>query len=362
MKNILKISTLALLLFAGVSCENDDQTIATPSGGPELITPLDGSAYVLLPENATNEATTLVWNHADYDVQTEVNYDVEVALAGTDFTTIIPAGSTTSRFLVWTVEGLNTVALEAGLIPYTAGDLDVRIKSSLGSNDDLPSYSNVITLTITPYTTDLPKLAVPGNHQGWNAGNAPLLAASDFGRTDFEGYVWLDGEFKFVAQSADGTFNFPPAGGPDYGDNGDFSGILAETGESNCTAIAGYYRVRANTGAITAQNLDGMTYSTTAVSWGIIGAATPTGWDSDTDFTYNPTTKKLEIASIALVPGNFKFRGNNAWNNGFDLGTVNADGYLVDGGDLTFSGAAGNYKVILDLSNPRRYTYELIAL
>ena len=105
MKNILKISTLALLLFAGVSCENDDQTIATPSGGPELITPLDGSAYVLLPENATNEATTLVWNHADYDVQTEVNYDVEVALAGTDFTTIIPAGSTTSRFVVWTVEG-----------------------------------------------------------------------------------------------------------------------------------------------------------------------------------------------------------------------------------------------------------------
>lgn len=362
MKNILKISTLALLLFAGVSCENDDQTIATPSGGPELITPLDGSAYVLLPENATNEATTLVWNHADYDVQTEVNYDVEVALAGTDFTTIIPAGSTTSRFMVWTVEALNAVALEAGLIPYTAGDLDVRIKSSLGSNDDLPSYSNVITLTITPYTTDLPKLAVPGNHQGWNAGNAPLLAASDFGRTDFEGYVWLDGEFKFVAQSADGTFNFPPAGGPDYGDNGDFSGILAETGESNCTAIAGYYRVRANTGAITAQNLDGMTYSTTAVSWGIIGAATPTGWDSDTDFTYNPTTKKLEIASIALVPGNFKFRGNNAWSNGFDLGTVNADGYLVDGGDLTFSGAAGNYKVILDLSNPRRYTYELIAL
>lgn len=362
MKNLLKISTLALLLFAGVSCENDDQTIATPSGGPELITPLDGSTYVLLPENATNEATTLVWNHADYDVQTEINYDVEVALAGTDFATIVPAGSTSNRFIVWTVEALNAVALEAGLIPYNAGDLEVRIKSSLGANDDLPDYSNVITLTITPYPTDLPKLAVPGDHQGWNAGNAPLIAASDFGRTDFEGYVWLDGEFKFVAQSADGTFNFPPAGGPDYGDNGDFSGILAETGELNCTAIAGYYRVRANTGAITVENPEGMTYSTTAVSWGIIGAATPTGWDSDTDFTYNPTTKKLEIASIALVPGAFKFRGNNAWSNGFDLGTVDADGYLQPGGDLTFSGTAGNYKVILDLSNPRKYTYELIAL
>ena len=89
--------------------------------------------------------------------------------------------------------------------------------------------------------------------------------------------------------------------------------------------------------------------------------ATPTGWDSDTDFVYNSTTKKLEIASIALVPGNFKFRGNNAWSNGFDYGTVNTDGYLVEGGDLTFNGAAGNYKVVLDLSNPRKYTYSITA-
>ncbi|WP_333808947.1 SusE domain-containing protein [Flavobacterium sp.] len=351
MKNLLKISTLTLLLFASVSCENDDQTIATPSGGPQLLTPLDGSSYVLLPQNATNEATTLVWNHADYSVQTEINYEVEVALSGTDFETIVSAGSTTNRFIVWTVEALNGVALQAGLIPYVAGDLDVRIKSSLGSNNDLPNYSNVITITVTPFTTDLPKLAVPGNHQGWSPGTAPRIAASGFGQTDYEGYVWLDGEFKFVAPNGSGVFEW---GNTDWGDNGDFSGILAETGESNCSAVTGYYRVRANTTTLT--------YTTTAVSWGIIGSATPTGWDSDTDLIYNPTTKKLEIASIALVPGAFKFRGNNAWSNGFDLGTVNADGYLVDGGDLTFSGPAGNYKVILDLSNPRRYTYELIAL
>ncbi len=351
MKNLLKISTLALLFFAGVSCENDDQTIATPSGGPQLLTPLDGSSYVLLPENATNEATTLVWNHADYDVQTEVNYDVEVALSGTNFATIIPAGSTNNRFVVWTVEALNGVALQAGLVPYTAGDLDIRIKSSLGSNEDMVAYSNIIKLTITPFTTDLPQLAVPGNHQGWSPGTAPRIAASGFGQTDYEGYVWLDGEFKFVAPNGSGVYDW---GNTDWGDNGDFTEILVETGESNCTAVTGYYRVKANTSTLT--------YSTTAVSWGIIGSATPTGWDSDTDLTYNPTTKKLEIASIALVPGAFKFRGNNAWSNGFDLGTVNADGFLVDGGDLTFSGAAGNYKVILDLSNPRRYTYELIAL
>lgn len=351
MKKIFRISTLALLLIAGVSCENDDQTIAAASGGPELITPLTGSTYVLDPLQGSNEITTLVWNHADYSVQTEVNYEVQVALAGTNFATVISAGSTTNRFVVWTHEALNAVALEAGLIPFTAGDLNVRVKSALGSNAEMTAYSNTITIRVTPYTLDLPTIAVPGNHQGWSPGTAPLLAASGFGATDYEGYVKLDGEFKFVAPNASGVFEW---GNTDWGDDGTFSGALVATNESNCTATAGYYRVRANTTTLT--------YTAAPVSWGIIGAATPTGWDSDTDLIYNSTTKKLEIASIALVPGAFKFRGNNDWGNGFDLGTVNADGYLVDGGDLTFSGPAGNYKVILDLSNPRRYTYELIAL
>lgn len=354
MKNLLKIGALAILFIANVSCENDDQTIINPSGGPELLTPLTGSAYVLNPATASAEVTTLVWNHADYGVQTEINYEVEFSLADTEFAVITSGGLTNNRFITFTHESLNAIALSAGLTPYTAGDLNLRIKSSLGTNEDVIAYSNVVTITVTPYTTDLPKLAVPGNHQGWSDANnfesAPRIAASGFGETDYEGYMWLDGEFKFLAPNG-ATFAW---GNTDYGDNGDFSGILVETGESNCSAIAGFYRVRANT--------TDLTYTTTAVSWGIIGSATPTGWDSDTDLTYNPTTKKLEIASIALVPGAFKFRGNNAWSNGFDLGTVNADGFLVDGGDLTFSGAAGNYKVILDLSNPRRYTYELIAL
>ena len=39
-------------------------------------------------------------------VQTEVNYEVQVALSGTDFATIVSAGTTTNRFMVLTVEQL----------------------------------------------------------------------------------------------------------------------------------------------------------------------------------------------------------------------------------------------------------------
>ena len=360
MKKILKLSTLALLLIAGVSCENDDQKMASPSGGPELLTPLDGSSYVLDPAAGTNEVTTLVWNHADYSVQTEVNYDVEVALAGTDFATTVAGGSTTNRFVVWSHEALNTVALEAGLTPYTAGDLEVRIKSSLGSNAEMVAYSNVITITITPYTTDLPKIAVPGNHQGWRPPTAPLMASSGFGQTNFEGYISLDGEFKFLRPKADGTFDWD-GDSADWGDDGTFLGVLLNTGETNCTATAGYYWVKANTATLT--------YSITPITtWGIIGSATPGGWDSSTPMTYNPTTKKWSIV-VTLVDGEYKFRSNNIWNAGsvqYNLGGFQADKVGDDyaGESMSYGGAnlvvtAGTYLVELDLSNPRAYTYTL---
>ena len=360
MKKILKLSTLALLLIAGVSCENDDQKMASPSGGPELLTPLDGSSYVLDPAAGTNEVTTLVWNHADYSVQTEVNYDVEVALAGTDFATTVAGGSTTNRFVVWSHEALNTVALEAGLTPYTAGDLEVRIKSSLGSNAEMVAYSNVITITITPYTTDLPKIAVPGNHQGWSPPTAPLMASSGFGQTNFEGYISLDGEFQFLRPKADGTFDWD-GDSADWGDDGTFSGVLLNTGETNCTATAGYYWVKANTATLT--------YSITPITtWGIIGSATPGGWDSSTPMTYNPTTKKWSIV-VTLVDGEYKFRSNNIWDAGsvqYNLGGFQADKVGDDyaGESMSYGGAnlvvtAGTYLVELDLSNPRAYTYTL---
>ena len=360
MKKILKLSTLALLLIAGVSCENDDQKMASPSGGPELLTPLDGSSYVLDPAAGTNEVTTLVWNHADYSVQTEVNYDVEVALAGTDFATTVAGGSTTNRFVVWSHEALNTVALEAGLTPYTAGDLEVRIKSSLGSNAEMVAYSNIITITITPYTTDLPKIAVPGNHQGWSPPTAPLMASSGFGQTNFEGYISLDGEFKFLRPKADGTFDWD-GDSADWGDDGTFSGVLLNTGETNCTATAGYYWVKANTATLT--------YSITPITtWGIIGSATPGGWDSSTPMTYNPTTKKWSIV-VTLVDGEYKFRSNNIWDAGsvqYNLGGFQADKVGDDyaGESMSYGGAnlvvtAGTYLVELDLSNPRAYTYTL---
>lgn len=353
MKNIVK-SFLSIALVASlISCEDEqDLSYLTPEGSFQILTPTSGDEVVLSATTPLNPGLSLSWEDAKYgSTPTEITYEIEIDKTGDDFDTPFTISSTTNTYITINSDALNGAVATVGLTPFSQGSIDVRIKSSVGSQSSEVQYSNVINYLVTPYSTELPKLAVAGNHQGWNPPTAPRIASSAFGATDYEGYMMLDGGFKFVAPDAVGNFNW---GNTDYGDDGSFTGTLVETGESDCSAVSGYYRVRANptTG----------TYNVAPVSWGIIGAATPTGWGSDTDLIYNPTTKKLEITSIALVPGAFKFRGNNDWGNGFDLGTVNADGYLVDGGDLTFSGPAGNYKVILDLSNPRRYTYELIAL
>ena len=236
--------------------------------------------------------------------------------------------------------------VSAGLTPFTQEELEVRITSTVGRLGSTPQVSEPVIISVKTFTTDLPTIAVPGNHQGWDPSTAPLLAASGFGKTDYVGYIWLDGGHKFIAPNETGGFFW---GNTDWGWDGTTEGVLVVTDEKDLVATAGYYFVQADT--------DKLTYKETPVSWGVIGAATPTGWVSDTDLVYNAVTKTLDV-DINLIPGAFKFRGNNEWG-AFDLGTVDADGLLQGGGDLTFDGASGNYHVVLDLSNPRAYTFTL---
>lgn len=359
MKKILKISALFLMVAATFSCEEDEIPTAnmiTPQNGPVLITPDSGTSIVLNPDLMSNPALTLAWEDAAYSVQTPITYNIEVAAAETDFAAPILAGTTTTKTLTWTVEQLNSLVTNPtglALAPFTAADFDVRIVSSVGSGSQ-PIYSNPITITVTPYTTANPELAVPGNHQGWSPGTAPRLAASAYGETDYEGYVWLDGDYKFSAPNAQGEFAWPDqGGGPDYGDNGDFANVLAESGEVNATvSTAGYYLVKADTEALT--------YSATPTNWGIAGNATTNGWDGMIPMTYDPVAKTWSVIatlSTQAAPDNgLKFKANGSWDINF--GDSGADGSLEYGG-TNIGTAAGTYLIVLDLSNPRQYTYTM---
>lgn len=351
MKNIFKtVIAAALITGLATSCDEDQNLmVVSPEATFSILTPQSGESVELNPATPNNPGLVLAWEDADYTSPTAVTYTVEVAANNTNFAEPVAVASTSNTFITVSSATLNDAALDIHLAPFVQSGMDVRIKATVGNPATMETYSNVITYLVTPFSNELPKLAVPGNHQGWDpaAADVPVLASAGFGQTNYEGYVWLDGEYKFLMPDAAGAFAW---GNTDYGDNGSFSGVLAEQGEVNAIApVAGYYLVRANTGLLT--------YSAQLTNWGIIGSATPDGWNSDQNMTYDPATKKWTI-TLNLVGGQeIKFRANDDW--GLNYGDTGNDGSLNEGGDNIPVATSGNYTVTLDLSTPRAYTYSL---
>ena len=88
--------------------------------------------------------------------------------------------------------------------------------------------------------------------------------------------------------------------------------------------------------------------------WGLIGDATPDGWDADQDMTYDKTTREWSI-TLDLVAGDIKFRANDAWD--LDYGDNEGDLKLDKGGSNIAIAADGNYTIVMKLEEaPYKYS------
>lgn len=351
----LKNTMIAMLALFAVSCNTDDvedRPVVAGVDAPVLQAPEEGNAYVLNPENLDVLAERFVWSAANFGEGIIVNYDVEIDMAGDNFDTPAIVGTTNNvtQFAA-SVNVLNTAIQSLNATPFESANFEVRVKAYVGSQ---VLYSNAVEMIVTPFSTAIPMLWIPGGYQSTSGygsdfthATAPMLSATEFGDTNFEGYMYIanditnaDNGFKFSSQD---SFS-----GVNYG-AGATAGTLSTEG-GNIIANAGYYLVKANT--------ESLTYSLTPASWGIIGFATTgsdAGWNDSTPMTYNPTDKVWEI-TIALSAGEFKFRANNAWD--INLGAGEGTGVLSYGG-ANIATTAGTYKVKLNLSNPRAYTYTM---
>ena len=187
----------------------------------------------------------------------------------------------------------------------------------------------IVTLDMNnlTYTVGKPVLYMAGDANGWN--QIDVLNGDD--GVHFTGYMYLNQNgFKFCTQpNWDGT-NY----GADFNTAGDAANITI-------TEPAGYYKVDVD--------LSAKTYTLIPITTiGIIGSASPNGWDSDVDMTYvpyNAETKELgywEAKDITLASGEIKFRANDDWAINWG-GDTNA---LTQGGD-NISVEAGTYDIKL---------------
>lgn len=187
----------------------------------------------------------------------------------------------------------------------------------------------IVTLDMNnlTYTVGKPVLYMAGDANGWD--QIDVLNGDD--GVHFTGYMYLNQNgFKFCTQ--------PNWDGTNYG--ADFN-TAADAANITMTEEAGYYKVDVD--------LESKSYVLTPITTiGIIGSASPNGWDSDVDMTYvpyNAETKALgywEAKDITLASGEIKFRANDDWAINWG-GDVNA---LTQGGD-NISVDAGTYDIKL---------------
>lgn len=348
MKNIKILGLFILIAFGAVSCETDDNlmvTSAVPSENVEF-TNTFLNEYILTPETRNNIAERFVWNSPDFGIATPNGYDLEASITE-DFSEITSMGSTAENNMGVTINQMLSLATLAGLdndpntedLPNT-GSLYFRVRAYMGDGGaNAPeSISPVATLQVR-----LPEASGPGSGIGLSPWGVVGSAANDWGATpDLPFYTTsnanvivayvdlIDGEIKFRQNNE---------WGGDFGDAND-DGILDQDADNNIPVTAGTYKITID--------WSDNSYSIEAFYWGLVGSATPNGWDGpDVKLQYDYSTDTFK-AVVQLVAGEVKVRMNDTW--GGDYGDGNQDGVLDQDPDNNITVTAGYYLVTVNFS------------
>ncbi|RFZ92729.1 SusF/SusE family outer membrane protein [Mucilaginibacter conchicola] len=357
MKKIYYLFTL-ILVCLGFGCKKDQTltVLKTVSFGNGTSLSSSVNSVVLTKAKDTTSVIAFSWPAVKYTIKASVTYalqvDVPADTVGTNAwanaKTIVVGNDVLSKSYLG--KDLNTLALDMGLIPEVENTIVVRVRSY----QDQYAYTNPLTIKITPYkpVVTYPLLFIPGNYQGWNPETAPTAAAL---KTNiYEAYVYMPQAdnyyFKFTTARDWTHINYGDNGNNAVTDNGLAGGMVAPG--------PGYIQVSIN--------LNTKTWAAVPTTWSILGDASPGGWNTDTQLTYDKAKEVWTVTCDMKKDGSFKFRANNAWV--IDFG-VDAEGKLayadspVYGYDASVANITvpsdGNYTITLDLHDPSNYNYKL---
>ena len=180
------------------------------------------------------------------------------------------------------------------------------------------------------FSSAVENLWTPGDANGWSAPASQMLYTNNY--ANYFGYAVLSpGGFKFTS-------------GPDWDHTnygaGEAEGELSDDGGAGNLSVAekGLYWC--------AVNIPSLTYEVTLINTiGVIGDATPNGWDASTALT--PSDDFLTWSGeITFGSGEFKFRANDGWD--INLGGT-PENLTQDGANIPSPGE-GTYMVTLNLS------------
>ena len=346
--------------------------VTTYAVDPPVITAPDEAFNITLSDvDPVATALTVSWEDPEVGENSNatINYEVQIAPAGTDFSTLYSLGVTRDLSLTISHESLNDMILAMGGVAEQAADYNIRIMSTVETDSgDLIRTSEVVTISATPYETILPPIlyvvGAGAADAGWNWNNPIELKLQ--GKV-YSGNIRLTpdggGNFRFFTDSslewASPSYNYPYYEVRGY--TIDPNLVNANDGDSNFQFIGteGEYSIKIDTQNRTITLGPPITSVYQLSTWGIVGDAA-NNWSSNGEADipfYTSNQSNVFVAYATLLDGNIKFRENNDWGNNF--GDNENDGTLESGGsDIPVT--AGTYKITLNL-NDNTYTKELYS-
>lgn len=332
--SILSILTFVLVALVINSCEIEDNNkiIEQVPAEFKILTPSSSISLILNETTAENPALTFSWEKAQYTQPTNITYTLQFAEADTEFATPVNIATSTTTNITISVEQLNLAALNLGLVPFTQGIINARIKAGLGTNSDDPKYSDTIAITITPFGC-LDQYAVGGAlvGTGWGWSSPTIMSCNDKILTSTVNFN--SGAFRFFTKNGDwgSGRNYPYYISEGYVISSNFEN--ANDSDSNFKFIgdAGTHRLKINENNKTITAFQG---SSSSNSYWLVGAATPGGWSWSGN---NETELGVIQNGVYEVPVELKnnetFRVWFANDGGDSWGSPNKNypGYIADG-------------------------------
>jgi hypothetical protein len=344
MKKLIYITFIGLLGLL-YSCEKDgDQVFILEN--PVAPTIASMPDLTLERTNGT-EILEFVGTPLDPGFVASTKYFLEACAAGNGFTKVISiANDIEPTSFQISVSDLNSLFLKS----FTADEVssvDFRIRSQLvvdggtgaaGVSDDTYTYSSETeNANVTLY--GLPRLDI------LNSGTDQKIESA-LGNGEYFGYIKLDETMSFNLYDPDNEVT--------YGGSG---GVLTANGDAIAPISTGWHQLSASVNDNTYELLD--------FRIGLIGDATPNGWDApDQKMEYSSQTGLWSI-TLDLVVGTCKFRVNDDWSGSVNLGIGDDDNpeYTLD--NLWNNGSsqnipidvAGNYTVTLSIGTTYSATF-----
>ncbi|MEL6672443.1 MAG: SusF/SusE family outer membrane protein [Bacteroidota bacterium] len=377
MKKLLFILLSLGTLWTFEACEEPNvlEFIAKPDPDGVAFINSFSDVYLLSQETADNIAERFLWDSADFDVPTNVTYELQGSIDPV-FANFDLVGSTNATNLVITVDQLLDFAGALGLDddPNTtdslgnannSGTVYFRLRAYAGSGtgaNSLETLSDIISIDIEV----VEKIGTGGGCDPiYVVGAAAVDAGWDWSTPivfDCENNVYaskikLTNEtFRFFSTEGDWAsgLNYPYFVGEGYTIDSDFEDAADGDNNFRFTGTPGIYLLTVDDNAKT------ITLEESG-SLFLVGAATPGGWDWG-----NPTeAAQIEVdvwqATLAFSNETFRFFTiRDDWASGLNYPFYENEGYTIDSnfanaqdGDSNFSfiGTPGTYTITVNATD-----------